>query len=112
MIGQLAYYLKGMEKMVHLRPTELTFEAEGVGEFVGEFMLFLICNSNSVGGFEQLAPDSKLNDGLFDVIIVRKCNLAEFILLVLLALRGELFCDPLFLHFCTYRLNIPHPDTV
>jgi len=112
MIGQLAYYLKGMEKMVHLRPTELTFQAEGVGEFVGEFMLFLICNSNSVGGFEQLAPESKLNDGLFDVLLVRKCNLAEFIRLVSLALRGEHFGDPHVVHFRTNRLTVTSPDKV
>lgn len=112
MIGQLAYYLKGMEKMVHLRPTELTFEAEGVGTFTGEFMLFLICNSNSVGGFERLAPDSKLDDGLFDVLLIRKCNLAEFIRLVSLALRGEHFGDQHVEHFRTNRLAVTSPDKV
>ncbi|MFC6332697.1 diacylglycerol kinase [Paenibacillus septentrionalis] len=112
MIGQLAYYLKGMEKMVHLRPTELTFHAEGVGEFVGEFMMFLICNSNSVGGFERLAPDSKLNDGLFDVLLVRKCNLAEFIRLVTLALRGEHLGEKHVVHFRTNRLTVSSPNMV
>lgn len=112
MIGQLAYYLKGMEKMVHLRPTELTFQADGVGTFVGEFMMFLICNSNSVGGFERLAPESKLNDGLFDVLLVRKCNLAEFIRLVTLALRGEHLSDPHVEHFRTNRLSVTSPDKV
>jgi diacylglycerol kinase (ATP) len=96
MIGQLAYYMKGMEKMTRLRPTELTFQAAGVGEFHDEFMMFLICNSNSVGGFERLAPDSKLDDGLLDVLLIRKCNLPEFIKLVTLALRGEHLNDPQF----------------
>ena len=79
MIGQLAYYMKGIEKMINLSPTELVIRAEGIGEVEGEFMMFLIANSNSVGGFERLAPDARIDDGLLDVIAVKKCNLAEFI---------------------------------
>ncbi|MNZ75357.1 Diacylglycerol kinase [compost metagenome] len=112
MIGQLAYYMKGMEKMTRLRPTELNFQASGVGQFNDEFMMFLICNSNSVGGFERLAPDSKLDDGLLDVLLIRKCNLPEFIKLVTLALRGEHLSDPHVIHFRTDELKVTTPDYV
>ncbi|MBD2868946.1 diacylglycerol kinase [Paenibacillus arenilitoris] len=112
MIGQLAYYMKGMEKMTRLRPTELHFQAAEVGEFHDEFMMFLICNSNSVGGFERLAPDSKLDDGLLDVLLIRKCNLPEFIKLVTLALRGEHLNDPHVIHFRTNELKVTTPDYV
>lgn len=112
MIGQLAYYMKGLEKMTRLRPTELSFTARGVGEFHDEFMLFLICNSNAVGGFEKLAPDSKLDDGLLDVLLVRKCNLPEFIKLVTAALRGEHLNDPHVIHFRTDELKVTTPDYV
>ncbi|WP_211297055.1 diacylglycerol kinase [Paenibacillus castaneae] len=112
MIGQLAYYMKGLEKMTRLRPTELTFQAAGVGQFHDEFMMFLICNSNSVGGFERLAPDSKLDDGLLDVLLIRKCNLPEFIKLVSLALRGEHLNDPHVIHFRTNELKVTTPDYV
>ncbi|OMF24413.1 lipid kinase [Paenibacillus sp. FSL H8-0548] len=112
MIGQLAYYMKGLEKMTRLRPTELNFSAAGVGEFHDEFMMFLICNSNSVGGFERLAPDSKLDDGLLDVLLIRKCNLPEFIKLVSLALRGEHLNDPHVIHFRTNELKVTTPDYV
>ncbi|MCA0757873.1 diacylglycerol kinase [Paenibacillus sp. N4] len=112
MIGQLAYYMKGLEKMTRLRPTELKFQAAGVGEFHDEFMMFLICNSNSVGGFERLAPDSKLDDGLLDVLLIRKCNLPEFIKLVSLAVRGEHLSDPHVLHFRTKELRVTTPDYV
>lgn len=112
MIGQLAYYMKGIEKMTRLRPTRLKFEAEGIGEFHDEFMMFLICNSNSVGGFERLAPDSKLDDGLLDVLLVSKVNLPEFIRLVTLALRGEHLNDPHVIHFRTNKLVVTTPDYV
>ncbi|MHA7967401.1 diacylglycerol kinase [Paenibacillus sp. CAU 1782] len=112
MIGQLAYYMKGLEKMTRLRPTELVFEAAGVGNFHDEFMMFLICNSNSVGGFERLAPESKLDDGLVDVLLIRKMNLAEFIRLVSLALRGEHLNDSHVIHFRTNHLKVTTPDYV
>ncbi len=112
MIGQLAYYMKGLEKMTRLRPTELTLQAAGIGEFHDEFMMFLICNSNSVGGFERLAPGSKLDDGLLDVLLIRKCNLPEFIKLVSLAVRGEHMNDPHVIHFRTNELKVTTPDYV
>ncbi|MBH5319024.1 diacylglycerol kinase [Paenibacillus sp. GSMTC-2017] len=112
MVGQLAYYMKGLEKMTRLRPTELKIVAEGIGEFHDEFMMFLICNSTSVGGFERLAPDSKLDDGLFDVLLIKKMNIAEFIRLVTLALRGEHLSDPHVMHFRTDSLKVTTPDYV
>lgn len=71
MLGQLAYYLKGMEILPSLRPTEVEIEYDGK-LFQGEIMLFLVTLTNSVGGFEKLAPDSSLNDGMFDLIILKK----------------------------------------
>jgi len=112
MIGQLAYYMKGLEKMTSLRPTELLIEAGEAGVYDGEYMMFLICNSNSVGGFERLAPDSKLDDGLLDVLLIHKCNLAEFIKLASLALRGEHLNDPHVTHLRTDTLRVTTKDYV
>ncbi|WP_435368027.1 diacylglycerol kinase [Paenibacillus pasadenensis] len=110
MIGQLAYYMKGMEKMTRLRPMELLIQGDGIEDIHEEIMLFLICNSNSVGGFEKLAPAASLDDGMFEVLVLKKCNLAEFIRIVTLALRGEHFNDPHIVHFKTNRLTVTTPD--
>ncbi|UJF32675.1 diacylglycerol kinase [Paenibacillus hexagrammi] len=111
MIGQLAYYMKGIEKLPRLRPIELHVKA-GEAEFVEEAMMFLVANSNSVAGFEKLSPDASLNDGLFDVLILRKCNLAEFIRVITLALRGEHLTDPNVIYFQTDHIEINSPDYV
>ncbi|WP_223068829.1 diacylglycerol kinase [Paenibacillus caui] len=112
MIGQLAYYMKGIEKMVNLSPTELTITAEGYEPMHGEFMMFLIANSNSVGGFEKLAPEARIDDGLLDVIAIRRCNLGEFIRLVTLALRGDHFNDSHVIYFKTKRMEVTSPSPV
>lgn len=92
-LGQLAYYLKGIEMLPSIRSTEVSIEYDGK-LFEGEIMLFLVALTNSVGGFEKLAPDSSINDGLFTLLILKKTNLAEFIRIATLALRGEHLNDP------------------
>ncbi|MFD2611410.1 diacylglycerol kinase [Paenibacillus gansuensis] len=111
MIGQLAYYMKGLEKLPRLRPIEIYLTAEEV-QLHEEVMLFLIANSNSVGGFEKLAPDASLNDGMFDVLILKKCNLAEFIRIAGMALRGEHMNDPHVIYFQTKHVQITTTDYV
>ncbi|AMV09693.1 MULTISPECIES: diacylglycerol kinase [Geobacillus] len=108
MLGQLAYYLKGIEMLPSIKATEAQIEYDGK-LFEGEIMMFLVSLTNSVGGFEKLAPDSSLNDGLFDFIIVKKTNLAEFIRLVTLAARGEHINDPHIIYTKANRVKVRSP---
>jgi len=107
-IGQLAYYLKGMEMLPSIRPTNVQIEYDGK-VFEGEIMLFLVSLSNSVGGFEKLAPDSCMNDGMFDLIILKKANIADFIRVATLALRGEHVKDPHVIYTKANRVKV-HTD--
>lgn len=86
-IGQLAYYVKGIEMLPFLCPVSVKIEYDEE-VFEGDIMLFLIANTNSVGGFEKLAPDALIDDGYFDLLILKKTNLAEFLRIATLALRG------------------------
>ena len=93
-LGQLAYYLKGIEMLPSIKSSHVKIEYDGE-VFDDEAMMFLVGLTNSVGGFEKLAPDSSVNDGKFTLLILKKCNIAEFIRIVSLALRGEHLDDPL-----------------
>ena len=77
-IGQLAYYIKGIEKLPSLKPVSTMIEYDD-NVYEGDIMLFLVANTNSVGGFEKLAPDALIDDGYFDLLILKKTNLAEFL---------------------------------
>ncbi|TDM13956.1 diacylglycerol kinase [Macrococcus bovicus] len=87
-IGPLAYYIKGLEMLPEIKPTDVRIEYDGE-VFSGEVMLFLIGLTNSVGGFEKLVPDASINDGYFTLLFLEKVNLAEFGHLLTLASRGE-----------------------
>ncbi|KXG08320.1 Diacylglycerol kinase [Anoxybacillus sp. P3H1B] len=109
MLGQLAYYLKGIEMLPSIRAAEARIEYDGK-VYEGEIMLFLVSLTNSVGGFEKLAPDSSLNDGMFDLIILKKTNLAEFIRVVTMASRGEHINDPHLIYTKANRIKVTTPN--
>lgn len=92
-LGQMAYYLKGIEMLPSIRSSNVRIEYDGE-VFDDKAMMFLIGLTNSVGGFEKLAPDASINDGKFTLLILKEVNMAEFIRLASLALRGDHISDP------------------
>ncbi|WP_174733590.1 diacylglycerol kinase [Mesobacillus harenae] len=111
MIGQLAYYLKGVEMLPSLRASRVSIEYDGK-LFEGEVMMFLIGLTNSVGGFEKLAPNSSINDGMFSLLILKKSNLADFIRIATLAVRGEHIHDPSVIYTQANRIKVYSDETV
>ncbi|UCZ53818.1 diacylglycerol kinase [Bacillus shivajii] len=109
MMGQVAYYVKGFEKLPRIKPTHVTIEYDGKW-FEGEIMLFLVSNTNSVGGFEKLAPNAFLNDGLFDLIILKKTNLGDVVRLTGAALRGEHIKDERIIYVQASRIKVHSRD--
>ncbi|ASN06989.1 diacylglycerol kinase [Virgibacillus necropolis] len=109
MLGQLAYYMKGIEMLPSLKPTrvKIEYDEQVLDE---DIMLFLVSNTNSVGGFEKLAPDAKFDDGYFDLIILKKINLAEFIRIASLALRGAHLDDKNVIYTQAKKIKVTPED--
>lgn len=85
--GYLAYLAKGVELLPRVRkvPVKITHDK---GEFIGYASMIFVAITNSVGGFEQIAPDAKLDDGKFTLILVKTANLIEIMHLIRLVLAG------------------------
>ncbi|WML29098.1 diacylglycerol kinase [Neobacillus sp. OS1-32] len=111
MLGQLAYYLKGIEMLPSIKASNLRIEYDGK-LFEGETMMFLVGLTNSIGGFERLAPNASINDGLFSLLILKKVNLAEFIRIVTLAIRGEHVNDPNVIYTKANRIKVQSNEKV
>ncbi|WP_421617092.1 diacylglycerol kinase [Brevibacillus sp. TJ4] len=105
MMGQLAYYVKGLEKLPSLHPIRVKLENRKEVLLDEEIMIFLIANSPSIGGFERLAPDANLSDGKLDVIVVKKAHIGDFIRLATQAMRGDHIKDPHVVYFQTDYLK-------
>lgn len=110
-LGQLAYYLKGIEMLPSIHSSNVRIEYDD-NVFEGEVMLFLVGLTNSVGGLEKLAPNSSINDGKFTLLVLKKCNIAEFIRVVSLALRGEHLDDPLVISSQAEKVTITSSEEV
>ena len=111
MLGQLAYYLKGVEMLPSIKASDLKIEYDGK-LFEGEAMMFLVGLTNSIGGFEKLAPDASINDGLFSLLILKKVNLAEFIRIATLAIRGEHVNDSNVIYTQANRIKVYSDEKV
>ena len=111
MLGQLAYYLKGIEILPSIHSSHVRIEYDGQ-VFDDEAMMFLVGLTNSIGGFEKLAPDSSINDGKFTLLILKKCNIAEFIRIVTLALRGDHLADPLVISSRAEKITVTSSEEV
>ncbi|MEK4487255.1 diacylglycerol kinase [Psychrobacillus sp. FSL H8-0484] len=110
-LGQLAYYLKGIEMLPSINATKVRIEYDGE-VFDDEAMMFLVGLTNSVGGFEKLAPNSSINDGNFSLFILKKVNIAEFIRLATLAIRGEHLSDPHVIYKKAKNIKVTSEDKV
>ncbi len=68
--GHLAYLVRGAQSLPSLKSYHLHFESRECSG-TGEFILGMITNSNSVGGFEGITGhDVTLNDGVFEVTLI------------------------------------------
>ena len=90
-LGKIAYYLKGLGELPNFRALKMRIIADE--QIIEEdVFLFLVMNSGTVGGFPNLVPHAKIDDGKLDLLIVNKCNLAELMGLFISFLKG-IHCD-------------------
>ncbi|NKE07561.1 MULTISPECIES: diacylglycerol/lipid kinase family protein [Mesobacillus] len=87
--GSLAYFMEGAKSFLKGEAIDLVVEHEG-GKWEGHTFLLLAALTNSVGGFESLAPEARLNDGKFHTFIIKKVSVPKIASLVPSLLKGEL----------------------
>lgn len=68
--GETAYKLSILEALIGKRTTELKINIDGT-ELERDCLLVAVCNGHAYGGGFLAAPESKLDDGILDVLIVR-----------------------------------------
>lgn len=92
-LGALAYFIEGVKALTSDEQMYFTVTHDN-GEWKGEAKLVLVALTNSVGGFENLAPEALTDDGLLHVYVVENAALPAFIRIAGALLRGQLEKDP------------------
>lgn len=71
-LGHVAYILEGAKRLHSIKSYHMRVEHDGE-EIEGDFLLGMITNSTSVGGFKGMTGKNvKLDDGLFEVTLIHK----------------------------------------
>ena len=69
-LGYLAYLLQGIKELSELRAYSVRISHEE-GEIEGRYIVGLIMNSFSIGGFKNpISEVTELNDGVFEVLLI------------------------------------------
>ncbi|WP_353894070.1 YegS/Rv2252/BmrU family lipid kinase [Proteinivorax hydrogeniformans] len=110
-LGALAYYLKGIGQVPAFKPFDVTLEFNGK-QVSQKAFLILVLNSGCAGGFKRLAPKASLSDGLFDILLIKDCNLGDKLSLFLKVLKGEHDSDHRLEYFQTERVKISGDKSV
>lgn len=82
-LGPLAYYLNGLANLPSQLNTNINLKIvlDDVNVIKEEAKMFMITNTNRVGGFENIIPLADIQDGLLDLIIIKKCSLTDLVAL-------------------------------
>lgn len=88
--GKLAYYAQGVIDFPQqiISPIPLLTQTDKEVTY-DDALLFIVANTPSVGGFRQLLPKAKVDDGLLDVLILRRGNVIDISSLLVQLTQGK-----------------------
>lgn len=105
-IGYFAYLITGAASLPNIVPYHISFESEELsGE--GDYVLGLVTNTLQVGGMKNLLPkDIALDDGLFEVLLVKNPrNPVELNKILVAAMKHDFTAD-CFEYFRTAEITV------
>ncbi len=80
-VGTLAYLIGGARALLEYEPVHAVVDS-GERRLDMDLQLFAVCNGAYIGGGHQLAPRARIDDGLFDVCLVRASSTIDFLTLL------------------------------
>ncbi|MCK6256408.1 diacylglycerol kinase family lipid kinase [Fictibacillus sp. KIGAM418] len=89
LLGPFAYFVEGMKALINKTPFSLTLSHDQ-GQWEGKAYLLITALTNSVGGFEKLAPHAKVNDGIFHLYVVKNISFPGTLNIIPKLMKGEL----------------------
>ena len=82
-LGPFAYYINGIVNLPSQLNTnislQITIDDNEVLET--EAKMFMVTNTNRVGGFEKIIPYADVQDGMLDLIVIKNCSVTDLVAL-------------------------------
>lgn len=111
-LGHLAYVLEGIKRLSSIKSynIKVTYEDKTIED---EFLVGLVTNTVSVGGYRKLDEMGVLlDDGLFEVTIIKKPRNAIEIQSIISSLLKQDFTSPYIYSFRTSKVNFEGDEPV
>lgn len=110
-LGHVAYLLAGAKELTSIRSTHMRFVLANGTSFEDDYIFGAISNSTSVAGLLTLSPDLvDLNDGLFELLLIRKPHSLLELSDCVLALTTQEYHTPMLTMVSTGRVEIDCPS--
>lgn len=107
--GPLAYLSHGLHSLAKTQHWQLKISGGGK-TWEQESAFLLVTMTNSVGGYQNFAPDAKPDDGYFHVFVAPRITLGRTLLLIPYFLTGNFSKLPGMTAFEAESLTITSPD--
>ncbi|MBP6447168.1 MAG: diacylglycerol kinase family protein [Saprospiraceae bacterium] len=75
--GFFPYFVATMKESIHFQYMKLTITTAEKEE-TGDYAMIAVANGSMYGYDFSIAPDAKMNDGLFDVVLIRKAPIFRY----------------------------------
>ena len=110
-LGHVAYLLAGAKELTSIRSTHMRFVLADGTSFEDDYIFGAISNSTSVAGLLTLSPDLvDLNDGLFELLLIRKPRSLLELSDCVLALTTQEYHTPMLTMVSTGRVEVDCPS--
>ena len=110
-LGHFAYILSGVKEIASIRSKHLRLTLADGTVFEDDYIFGAISNSTSVAGLLTLAPDLvDMNDGLFEILLIRKPKNPLELSDCVLALTTQDYNTPMLTMASSERVEIEAPE--
>jgi diacylglycerol kinase (ATP) len=110
-LGPLAFVWAALGSLTALERWPITFRVDGGDAHSSEVVSFIVANTGTVGGGLAVAPNARLDDGCFDLVIVRgDASLAQLTMTAIRARFGDIFASHCVDHIRGSRLELLEYD--
>jgi len=110
-LGKLGYYINVLNQTPVLDKFNVKILVDN-NMYEEEAVLVFVLNSKGAGGFKNLAPNAKVDDGKFDVLVIKNCPLINKLALFLKVIRSEHHTDDCVHYFQADKIYINSDDHV
>ncbi|UQZ34069.1 sphingosine kinase [Paenibacillus sp. PK3_47] len=111
-LGAFAYLKEGLKDLTGANTGHPLVIRHDDKVWEGESPLFIAALTNSVGGFQRLAPEAAVDDGLLHCYIIKDLNLFKTLTVSLSLLLGNLKNHKDVIYFTARQVHVSSADTI